>query len=138
MSEFEVENSKSLPSRRTGLALPLVDNRRGGLRLVSGPENDFKIISLAVMSNASSNAFQQPTVDIDEAIFALDDVILRAMVRRKLERVFAEFAKQHRYSLIEGSLQFNTEVPGTVAVNFKYHNIEADKIDDISIELGSN
>lgn len=136
--EYTPQNVQKTPTRRTGLALPLRGNRFGGLQLINGSENDFKIISLAILSNANDNAFQQPSVDIDEAIFELDDVAFLAMVRRKVELVFAEFEKQHRYRLVPGTIRIESNQPGETFVFFKYHNLEADTAADISIELGSN
>jgi len=135
--EFEDQDVRRPAARRTGLALPMVSNRRGGLKLVSGSENDYKIISLAVMSNASTNAFQQPAVDVETALFELDDITFRALLRRKLEVVFAEFERQHRYRLVPGSMRTERGETGEVFVYFKYHNIEADSSEDISLELGA-
>lgn len=135
--EFEDKDVRRPATRRTGLSLPLAPNRRGGLKLISGPENDFKIISLAVMSNASTNAFQQPAVDVENALFELDDITARAMLRRKLEVVFAEFDRQHRYRLIPGSMVLERGQEGEVFIYFKYHNIEADSPENISLELGA-
>lgn len=136
--EYPAQNVKKIGTRRTGLALPLKDNGFGGLQLVSGEENDFKIISLAVMSNSNTNAFQQPTVDIDEAVFEIDDITFLAMVRRKLEAVFADFDRQHRYRLTPGSIRIESNQPGETFVFFSYHNLEADTAEDMSVQLGSN
>lgn len=137
-NQYPDKNVKKVGTRRAGLALPLEPNGLGGLRLVSGKENDFKIISLAVLSHASANAFQQPNADIDEAIFELDDVAFVAMVRRKLDLVFAEFEKQHRYRLIPGSIRIERRQEGETFVFFNYYNLEADTPEDMSVQLGGN
>jgi len=135
--EFETEDVRKPSERRAGLALPISRNGLGRLSLISGSENDFKIISLAVMSNSNTNAFQQPSVDIDEAIFEMDDIMFRALVRRKLEAIFRDFDRQHRYRLIQGSMNFVFDGSGSVNISFSYHNIEADKPENIQVELNT-
>ena len=135
--EFEAKNVRNPSPRRTGLSLPLQDNRLGGLKLISGSENDHKIISLAVMSNSSTNAFQQPRIDVEGATFELDDTTFIALIRRKLEFVFSVFEREHRYRLLPGTIKTQSDADGRVFVFFDYQNIEADTTESIQLEVGA-
>lgn len=134
-SEFDnvSTNVQLAVTNRSGLSLPFAINSTGGLKTATGESNDIKIIMAALASHDSEHAFQQPTVAIEAAIFDPHDPTSQAMVRLRLETVFADFENQNRYSLIEESVEFSQDGAGGTFVYFKYHNLESDQIKDMTI-----
>lgn len=126
-AEYQALGSTRLPTtRRTGVAIPLRSSIGGGLATVTGQENDFKIIALALMSHENDNPFQQSSDNVDGALFDIDDPAGYALLVRRVESAFFDFEQQHRYRLIPGSLQIRRK-DGVAIIYFDYHSIEADE-----------
>lgn len=134
-SEFpELKATRLLKTYRTGVAIPFQPSISGGLATVSGAENDFKIIASAIMGHSNDNPFQQPTDDVENALFDIDDPAGYALLVRRVETAFVDFENQHRYRLIPGSIQIRRN-EGFVLVYFEYHNLEADEIQNLNVPV---
>lgn len=133
-SQFESQKTRRTIDRRWGLAAPFSATAAGGLAVSQGEENDFKAISMALMGHDNDNAFQQPTDDIEQALFGIDGPAGYALVLRRIESAFADFAQQHRYRLVEGSVLITSNSNGTF-VKFQYHNLESDEIKNLAVPI---
>ena len=123
-------------TRRVGVAIPFRATSSGKLARVSGEENDFKIISTALMSQDNDNPWQQGGDSIDRALFEADSPQARAVITRRVENVFADFERQHRYRLIPNTVLVRVTAEMIVFVEFKYHNLESDQIRDLAVPVG--
>lgn len=133
--EYQEPDATRLPTtRRTGVAIPFRASISGGLATATGEENDFKIIASALMGHSNDNPFQQPTDDVENALFDIDDPAGYALLVRRVESAFLDFEQQHRYRLIPGSLQIR-RAEGIVHVYFEYHNLEADERRTLNIPV---
>lgn len=121
-------SARPVQSRRSGLAFPIGSNTLGGLSTVVGNSNDIKIIAIALGSHESENAFQQPEFNMEAALFEMGDQGAQALVHRKLDLVFKQFELENRYRLIKESIVFAQGGDGTLDIDFKFHNLEADEI----------
>lgn len=118
----------------TGFYLPLGVNTGGGIRLVSGEENDRKAIILALGSGWNENAFQQDIALGQDMIFDLADTTVRARIKRKLQEIFREFQAQNRYRLLTETIKWS-EGEQTLELEFKYANMETDEVRDYTISF---
>ena len=117
----------------TGLSLPVGVTNSGGARLVSGKLNDNKIISLALGSGWSENAFQQDIALGQSMIFDLNDEAVRARIRRQLTLIFRDFQNQNRYRLLPSTLKWTEDGENQqLVLEFKYANIEEDETRDFT------
>ena len=133
--EFE-QNLPPNVTRRVGLAVPFGSNKSGGLLRFVGENNDTKTIVLALMSEESENAFQQPTDPIEASIFEVSDPASIAIIRRKLDLIFAEFEREHRFRLLPETLDTIDDGEGGLQFYFKYINLESDQIQELSLTVG--
>ena len=117
-----------------GLALPVGVTTSGGAKLVGGDENDRKIITLALGSGWSENAFQQEIALGQDMIFQINDPTVRAMIKRRLITIFRDFQAQNRYRLLLNTLKW-TEGNQELTLEFKYANLEADEVKDYIIKF---
>ncbi len=110
----------------TGLSIPLGVNNSGGARLVSGDENDDKIIRTALGADDNENAFQQ-NIGLGEAqIFGIADQQLQAQTLRRLFEVFRRFEAQKRYILRNSTVKWETDsATQELILSFKYVSIES-------------
>lgn len=110
----------------TGLAVPMGVNNGGGARVVSGDENDDKIIRLALGDDDNENAFQQ-NIGLGAAqVFGLADETTQAQVLRRLFEVFRRFQAQKRYILRENTIKWSRdETKQDLILEFKYVSIES-------------
>lgn len=130
-------NTHEVPERRTGLMFPLGRTSSGGLARINGHKNDMKLIQLALLTTESDNPFQQPDRDIDESIYELDDAAAHAVIRNKLETIFADFTRQKRYKLMPETIEYRRDPQNEIfEVFLKYHNLEADRIEDLNLQVG--
>lgn len=120
----------------TGLTLPVGVDAGGGARLVSGEENDRKIIILALGSGWNENAFQQDIALGQDMIFDLSDRTVRARIKRRLRQIFNEFQAQNRYRLLPGTIEWTEDSAGqTLELFFKYANLETDEVKDFTTKF---
>ncbi|MGD9749374.1 MAG: hypothetical protein AB7W59_00100 [Acidimicrobiia bacterium] len=110
-----------------GLALPVRVAPWGGVALIEGDDNDHKIISLALGSDDSENAFQQD-IGLGEAmIFDVSDPQLRGRIVAKIRNIFRRFEVQKRYRLLGETMRWQPGEPGELVLEFKYINLESDE-----------
>jgi len=108
---------------RKGLALPFRANESGGVALVSGQDNDNKIITIALLDGENDNAFQQDLAG-SQNIFDIGDTVTRELIIERVSRVFASLERQNRYKLVEESIVF-TQEGGDAIMFLNYINLEA-------------
>lgn len=110
-----------------GLALPVRVAPWGGVALVEGDDNDFKIISLALGSDDSENAFQQDIGLGESMIFDVSDPQLRGRIVGKIRNIFRRFETQKRYRLLGETMRWVPGAEGELILEFKYINLESDE-----------
>jgi hypothetical protein len=111
-----------------GLRLPVGVSGSGGAALVSGEENDRKIIFTALGTCANENAFQQEIGLGDDMVFDLSDPALKARILRRLIRIFEDFVVLKRYALVPSSIAFKENATAQeLILEFKYTNLETDE-----------
>lgn len=111
----------------TGLAIPVGVNNQGGAKLVSGDENDKKIISLSLGDDSNENAFQQNIGLGIGMIFDISDEITKANILRRLREVFRRFEAQKRFLLREETIKWGSNENQEFVLEFKYVCIESDE-----------
>lgn len=118
----------------TGLALPVGVDTSGGARLVSGENDDRKVIVLSLGSGWSENAFQQDIALGQSMIFDISDNGVRARIKRRLQQIFRDFETQNRYKLLPETLEW-VENGGDqqLELSFKYANLETDEVKDFTV-----
>lgn len=130
-------SSKPSQTRRVGLNLPIQSNSFGGMSRVSGNENNVKTIAIALGSLENENAFQQPESNMNSALFEIGDEAAMAFVRRNLTLTFEEFERQHRFRLLKNTVQFRQNEEGDMFIDFQYHDLESDQIENMSHAVGA-
>ena len=113
----------------TGLAVPIRPNSGGGFLTASGDENDRKIIKLSLGDDDNENAFQQDIGLGTEMVFDINDPVSRPRILSRLQAVFQRFEALKRYQLIQNTIRW-TEGEGELILDFKYLNLETDKVED--------
>lgn len=112
----------------TGLGVPVGVDASGGARLVSGDENDNKIIQLALSSDSNENAFQQNIGLGQDMIFDLNDAGVRARILRRVILIFKAFQIQNRYKLLKNTVKWTEDGQNQALIlEFKYVNLESDE-----------
>jgi len=111
----------------TGLKVPISVNKKGGLSLVSGDENDKKIISLSLGDDDNENAFQQNIGLGVGMIFSIADELSRPKIMRRLTEVFRKFESQKRYLLKTNTIKWQKDQNQQLVLEFKYINLESDE-----------
>jgi len=112
----------------TGLALPVGVDKTGGAALVSGEDNDQKLIYTALSDCDNENAFQQDIGLGGDIVFDVNDSKIRARVLRKLIAIFDDFETNHKYKLLTESIEWEESTPeGVLVLKFKYLNLETDE-----------
>jgi len=115
----------------TGLAIPVGVTTSGSARLVSGDENDDKILKLGLGDDDNDNAFQQAIGMGTGMVFDTLDVNQRARITQKLVRLFARWEAQKRYKLRTSTVKWEEDAEnGELILVFKYVNLEANKEQD--------
>jgi hypothetical protein len=132
---YETPDTPELSNNNAGVSVPFGVSVTGGLLTSMGEANDITQIVLALLEETSENAFQQPLVSIEASLFDINDPSSNAIVRQKLESVFAVFETQHRYRLINESVQLRNDGDGGTEVYFQYHNLESDQIQELSVSI---
>ncbi len=124
----------------TGLKVPISVNANGGIALISGDENDAKIIALALGDGDNENAFMQDITMGNDMIFDINDPSIRANITMTLVRIFEEFEKQNRFKLLYDTIEWteteNVNEEGEIRLKFRYLNIESDKIYEFDKKYG--
>ena len=111
-----------------GLRLPVGVGAHGGARLVEGADNDRKLISIALGSSESENAFQQD-ITLDEGmVFDLNDPTVRARILRRLYRIFEEFRIQKRFRMKKETIKWSEDSEKQeLILDFEFVDIENDE-----------
>lgn len=111
-----------------GLKIPVGVGANGGAALMSGDDNDAKIIKLSLGSGESENAFQQDITLDQGMVFDLNDPTLRARIMRRVEKIFDNFRRQKRFRLIKNSVKWSEDAKNQeLVLEFKYINLESDE-----------
>lgn len=114
----------------TGLAMPVGIGSGGGARLVTGDENDDKIIRLALSDDDNENAFQQSIGVGTAMVFDISDELLQATIMRRINEAFRKFEAQNRYKLQRSTIEWSSGNDQELVLSFKYVNLESDKEQD--------
>lgn len=111
-----------------GLSLPVGVGSNGGALLIEGDENDYKIISIALGSSESENAFQQDITLDERMIFDLNDTVIRASILKRLYKIFEEFRLKKRFELKKETVNWQEDHHNnTLTLEFRYVNLESDE-----------
>lgn len=112
----------------TGLAMPVGVDNGGGARLVSGSENDDKIIRLALGDDTNENAFQQNIGVGANMVFDVNDEQIQSRIMRRVNAVFARFEAQKRFILRRNTIRWTSDSDTQeLILEFKYVSVEADE-----------
>jgi hypothetical protein len=108
-----------------GLAIPIRTNPTGGLATSEGDAQDHKIISLALGSGESENAFQEIGLG-DGMIFDAQDGAARVRIAARLHVIFEEFERLRRFKLRSNTIEW-VERDGELELSFLYVSLEANE-----------
>lgn len=111
----------------TGLAIPVGVNKKGGAKLVSGDENNTKIIRLSLGDDSNENAFQQNIGLGISMIFGVSDETIRASIIRRLYDVFRKFEAQKRFTLRRETVRWTKGDDQDLVLEFRYLCLESDE-----------
>jgi hypothetical protein len=113
----------------TGLALPVGVDNQGGAKIVSGDENDSKIIRCALGDDDNENAFQQNIGLGVGSIFGVSDELIRSKILRRLNEVFRRFQAQKRFILRPNTIKWvrDENQSQELTLEFRYVSIESDE-----------
>lgn len=113
----------------TGLSIPVGVDNQGGARLVSGDENDSKIIRLALGDDDNENAFQQNIGLGVGSIFGISDELIRSKILRRLHEVFRRFQAQKRFILRPNTVKWvrDENQNQELTLEFRYVSMESDE-----------
>lgn len=112
----------------TGLQIPVGVDGTGGANLVSGDDNDRKIIGIALADDDNENAFQQDITLGSFMIFQVNDEVTDAAVLRRLRAIFRVFRQQSRFRLVDNTVTIKAGAEeGERELEFKYVNLESDE-----------
>lgn len=111
-----------------GLAIPVGVDARGGASIVERDDNDRKVIKTAMSDCDSENAFQAELGLGNFPVFKNDTVEFRSQVLRRIQSIFADFQRNHKYKLRRETIRW-VESPdtGELELQFKYFSIESDE-----------
>lgn len=112
----------------TGLQLPVGVDGAGGSELVSGDDNDRKIIGIALSDDDNENAFQQDITLGSFMIFQVNSDTTDAQIIRRLRAIFRVFRQQSRFLLVDKTVKIKEgSEEGVRELEFKYVNLESDE-----------
>ena len=111
-----------------GLDIPVGVDARGGSRVVDTDLNDRKVIKTAMSDCDSENAYQADIGLGSFPVFKNDTVEFRSLVLRRIQSIFADFERNHKYKLRRNTINW-VESPdtGNLELQFKYFSIESDE-----------
>jgi len=122
----------------TGLAIPVGVGPGGGAAVVSGDDNDRKIIRTALLDDSNENAFQQnPGLGLTP-IFDISDTVSKSRIMSRLVSIFQKFEAQKRYKLVQGSVNWATTALGELVLSFVYWNMESDNQRDFEMSFAKS
>lgn len=113
----------------TGLAVPVRVGANGGSVTVSDDDYAKQTLEIGLSGHYNANAFQQDTGLGEGMIFGLDDVSLRAAILRRLYDLFDVWESQRLFRLMRETIKW-AAAAGQLFLEFKYVNLETDKIED--------
>jgi len=119
----------------SGLAIPVGVSPGGGAAIVSGDENDRKVIRLALLDDDNDNAFQQNPGLGSGAIFDITDTVSKAKIIARVIAIFQKFEAAKRFKLVQESLGWATSSQGELVLSFSYWNMESDRQRDFQMSL---
>jgi hypothetical protein len=122
----------------TGLKIPIGVNSSGGAELVSGDENDSKIIKLALSNDDNENAFQQDIGLGEDMVFDLSDPTTKSKIAVRIQRIFSKFQAEKRYKLLRNTIKWtdDSETQETT-LEFRYLNMESDEVQEYEQKFGA-
>jgi len=108
------------------LKIPIGVDSTGGTKTVSSDDRKRQLISIALSSGDSLNAFQQDINLGMGMIFGKDGTDLRSSVLRRLYAIFDQFEVDKLFQLMRETIQWNSNNEGELTLNFYYIDIETD------------
>jgi hypothetical protein len=113
------------------MRLPVGVNMMGGAAMVEGEDNDYKTISISLSNCDNDHAFQQGLGMDLGVVFQTVDSGARAKALGRIRNIFRQFEEQDRYRLLPETLKWSTR-EGEMILEFRYLNIETDKVQSFS------
>ena len=111
-----------------GLDIPVGVDARGGAHVVDRDLNDRKVIKTAMSDCDSENAYQADIGLGNFPVFQNDTVEFRSQVLRRIQTIFADFERVHKYKLKRNTIKWvENEGSGELELQFKYFSIESDE-----------
>lgn len=111
-----------------GLDIPVRVDARGGAVVVERDANDRKVIKTAMSDCDSENAFQQAIGLGSFPVFQNDTIEFRSAVLRRIQSIFADFERNHKYKLRRETIAWvDSPNTGDLELQFKYFSIESDE-----------
>lgn len=112
----------------TGFKIPIRANPGGGIALVSGNENNNKIIKTGLSATDNQNAFQQDLGIGQNMVFDIKDPALRGFLVTKIKKLFAMFELQKRFKLLVDTLDWiEVKDDGELRLELRYIDLESDE-----------
>lgn len=113
-----------------GLKIPVQVLSTGGTATVDGPENDDKIIMMALGDDTNENPWMQNIGLGPQPVFEINDTLARTTIAVKIRSIFDNFEALRRYQLVDGSFNWIGPddlggVEGELILEFKYVSLEA-------------
>lgn len=106
-----------------GLAVPVRPGKNGGAVIVSGSEQNRKILSLAIAPGEDNNAFQD--LGFSEGIvFANPDSPTKAIVQNAIQKIVAKYPDRFKI-LNPDSIQIVTGAGGDTTISFSYRELDS-------------
>lgn len=111
-----------------GLSLPVGVDASGGAILIEADMQSNKIIRLALSPCYSDHAWQQDLGLGEGAVFDVATDAGKARLRGRIRRLFAAFAAESRYRLVQGSVVIEDGPnEGELSLELRYKDLEADE-----------
>lgn len=111
-----------------GLKIPVGVTATGSTAMVEGDDHAYQLISTALSSSESANAWQQEVNLGEDMIFGLDAATLRTEILRRLFLIFEAFEANKLFRLMRETIEWTTgEEEGELTLEFTYINLETDE-----------
>jgi hypothetical protein len=115
---------------KKGIRVPIGVNHLGGTDTVYGDEHKRQMITIALSSGESANAFQQDINLGVGMVFGQDGPGFRAGILRRLNAIFGKFEEDMLFRLMSETIAWSKGGDGELVLEFSYVDIESDKTVD--------
>ena len=119
---------------RYGIKIPFQANENGGIKTITGRELDDQDIISNFLDISNKNAFMQNKRNFTTYIFKAVKSKILASIVRDARLIFDEYEKQHRFKLVNGSIDVQT-VDSILVLSLSYENLENNTLNDLTFGL---